>query len=370
MSPELWVTTLATLAFCWTNGFHDASNAIATAVTTRALTPRLAVVLAAVGNLVGGAIGLAVVTELASDLVVVTPEQAGAAVLSAFVVAIAWNLLTWARGMPSSSTHALLAALVGGALALGAVVHWVMVAERVLLPMLASPVLGLLVALGGSVALGRWLERRGGVGEGVCDTREAVDEELHPHHVDRLAARGECRRERGCVRPARLDAEPGRLDAVVECRIRRLPQPWQEADRELRHPTEDPDEGGGVLGELLDPDPGREVGTVGHPLDGAAQREADVVQPGGLDRRHEAVAPVGEQVTSRGVRRLLEGDEPLDDLRPLARRDGQQLGELGRTGGGEVGELTEELDASVVAGQEPQGHESSLSGGRAVTGQA
>jgi PiT family inorganic phosphate transporter len=129
-------------------------------VTTRALTPRIAVVLAAVGNLVGGVIGLAVVTELASDLVVVSAGQATPAVLSAFVVAVAWNLLTWARGMPSSSTHALLAALVGGALALGAVVHWSIVGERVLVPMLLSPVLGLLVALGGTVALGRSLDRR------------------------------------------------------------------------------------------------------------------------------------------------------------------------------------------------------------------
>lgn len=160
MSPELWATTLAALAFCWTNGVHDASNAIATAVTTRALTPRHAVVLASVGNLIGAALGLAVVTELASDLVVVSAAQATGAVLSAFLVAIAWNLLTWARGNPSSSTHALIAALVGGALALGAVVHWSVVAQRVLVPMIASPVLGLLVALGSTIALRHWLERR------------------------------------------------------------------------------------------------------------------------------------------------------------------------------------------------------------------
>ena len=160
MSAELWLIAIVALGFCWTNGFHDASNAIATSVTTRALTPRIAVVLAAVGNLLGAAIGLAVVTELASDLVVVEPDQAPSAVLAAFLVAIAWNLLTWARGLPSSSTHALFAGLVGGALALGAVVHWGIVTERVVLPMLLSPVLGLVAALGGTVALGRWLERR------------------------------------------------------------------------------------------------------------------------------------------------------------------------------------------------------------------
>ena len=160
MTADLWIVVLVALGFCWTNGVHDASNAIATSVTTRALTPRIAVVLAATGNLIGAAVGVAVVTELAGDLVVLPADGVLAAVGSAFVVAIAWNLLTWARGMPSSSTHALLSALAGGALALGAVVHWSTVGQRVVLPMLLSPVLGLLAALGATVALGRWFARR------------------------------------------------------------------------------------------------------------------------------------------------------------------------------------------------------------------
>lgn len=159
MSADLWLVVAVALAFCWTNGFHDASNAIATSVTTRALTPRIAVVLAAVGNLIGAVIGLSVVTELADDLVAIAPGDAAIAVGCAFTVAIAWNLLTWSRGMPSSSTHALFSALVGGALALGAVIHWGAVTTRVVVPMLISPALGLLAALGGTLALRRWMQQ-------------------------------------------------------------------------------------------------------------------------------------------------------------------------------------------------------------------
>ncbi len=174
MAPDLWLIALVAFAFAWTNGFHDASNAIATSVTTRALTRRLSVVLAAVGNLIGAVIGLALVTELASDLVVVGSGGAASAVAAAFVVALGWNLLTWARGMPSSSTHALLAALVGGALTLGGVVHWAAVAQRVAVPMLLSPALGLGVALGLTALLRRWVHRDPAAAPGTADAAPTV----------------------------------------------------------------------------------------------------------------------------------------------------------------------------------------------------
>ena len=104
------------LVFTYTNGFHDTANAIATVVGTKVLTPRQAILLAAVTNLFGAFFGLAVAKTISSGLVeakFITQQV----LICALMSAIAWNLLTWWFGLPSSSSHALIGSLVGAALA-------------------------------------------------------------------------------------------------------------------------------------------------------------------------------------------------------------------------------------------------------------
>ena len=98
------------LVFDYTNGFHDAANAIATSVSTRALTPRVAVTMAAVMNLVGAFLGQAVAETVAETIAAPSGTQGLIVVLGGLTVAIAWNLITWWLGLPSSSTYALTAA--------------------------------------------------------------------------------------------------------------------------------------------------------------------------------------------------------------------------------------------------------------------
>jgi len=137
------------LAFDYTNGFHDAANAIATAVSTRALTPRVALILAAVMNFVGAFLGQKVAQTVSEviDLSGITPPSHGLViVLAGLFGAIAWNLVTWYFGLPSSSSHALIGGLVGAALAAGAVVRWKTIVDKVLIPMVASPLVGITLA--------------------------------------------------------------------------------------------------------------------------------------------------------------------------------------------------------------------------------
>ena len=130
------------LCFDYTNGFHDAANAIATSVSTRALTPRIALVLAAVMNFVGALLGQEVAQTVSE---VISPPAGNAGlivVLAGLLGAIVWNLITWYFGLPSSSSHALIGGLVGAAIAAGALVHWSTILDKVLIPMVVSPLFG------------------------------------------------------------------------------------------------------------------------------------------------------------------------------------------------------------------------------------
>jgi PiT family inorganic phosphate transporter len=134
------------LAFDYTNGFHDAANAIATSVSTRALTPRIALLLAAVMNFAGALLGQEVASTV-SD--VITPPDGShglVVVIAGLVGAITWNLITWYFGLPSSSSHALIGGLVGAALASSSDVAWPAIKEKVLIPMVVSPLVGFAVA--------------------------------------------------------------------------------------------------------------------------------------------------------------------------------------------------------------------------------
>ena len=134
------------LVFDYTNGFHDAANAIATSVSTRALTPRVALLLAAVMNFVGAFLGTKVAKTVFSVLEPPEGEHALVVVLAALLGAISWNLITWYLGLPSSSSHALIGGLVGAGLAGSVAVQWDSVVEKVVYPMLLSPVVGGILA--------------------------------------------------------------------------------------------------------------------------------------------------------------------------------------------------------------------------------
>lgn len=134
------------LFFNYTNGFHDAANAIATSVSTRALTPRVALIMAAVMNFVGAFLGTKVAKTVFSVLEPPSGEHALVVVLAALLGAITWNLTTWYFGLPSSSSHALIGGLVGAGLAGSVAVQWDAVVDKVVIPMLFSPLVGGLLA--------------------------------------------------------------------------------------------------------------------------------------------------------------------------------------------------------------------------------
>jgi PiT family inorganic phosphate transporter len=149
------------LGFDYTNGFHDAANAIATSVSTRALSPRVALLMAAVMNVAGGFLGTSVASTVGSGIIAAPTGEGGlVVVLAALVGAIAWNLVTWYFGMPSSSSHALIGGLVGAALAAAGSVQWSGVLDKVIIPMVVSPVVGLVLAAALMLAL-LWVFRRG-----------------------------------------------------------------------------------------------------------------------------------------------------------------------------------------------------------------
>jgi len=151
--------------FDYTNGFHDAANAIATSVSTRALTPRVALGIAAVGNLIGAFLGQGVAKTVGDGLVSLPNGTSGLGVVFAGVVgAIAWNLITWYFGLPSSSSHALFGGLVGATLfAAGGVVHWSVIIEKVIIPMVLSPAVGFILGAVVMVAI-TWIFRKGNPG--------------------------------------------------------------------------------------------------------------------------------------------------------------------------------------------------------------
>jgi PiT family inorganic phosphate transporter len=135
------------LIFDFTNGFHDAANAIATSISTRALTPRIALGMAAVMNLVGALLGTEVAKTVGSGIIETPTGSHGLVIVSAALIgAIAWNMLTWYYGLPSSSSHALIGGLVGAALSATSGVLWGGVLSKVVVPMILSPLIGFTAA--------------------------------------------------------------------------------------------------------------------------------------------------------------------------------------------------------------------------------
>jgi len=119
MDVGLVVAVILALAFAVTNGLHDAANAIAALVATRAARPKQAIALATFFNLLGPLLVGAAVADTIGGIVTVSPAEATAVIGSGLAAAVAWNLITWRFGLPSSSGHALVGGLVGAALAEG-----------------------------------------------------------------------------------------------------------------------------------------------------------------------------------------------------------------------------------------------------------
>jgi inorganic phosphate transporter, PiT family len=155
----LVVLIAVALGFDFTNGFHDAANAIATSVSTRALTPRAALALAAVFNLAGSLVSVKVANTVGSIITAPETTHGLVVVFAAVAGAIVWNLITWYFGLPSSSSHALIGGLVGAALASGSSVHWAKIVEKVVIPMVVSPLVGFAGAFILMLAI-LWLFRR------------------------------------------------------------------------------------------------------------------------------------------------------------------------------------------------------------------
>lgn len=146
------------LVFDYTNGFHDAANAIATSVSTGALTPRVALAMAAVMNFVGAFLGQQVAQTVSETISPPSGSHGLVIVMAGLLGAITWNLITWYFGLPSSSSHALIGGLVGSAIAAGVGVSWDVVLEKVVIPMILSPLFAFSLAFGVMVAI-MWLFR-------------------------------------------------------------------------------------------------------------------------------------------------------------------------------------------------------------------
>src|SRR6185436_4771999 len=152
---------LLVILFAWVfeyiNGFHDSADAIATVVGTKVLAPRQAIFLAAIANLLGALAGTAVAATVGQGLVD-TRFVTSTTIICGLLAGIAWNLITWYRGLPSSSSHALIGGLLGAVVAaadnnLGAIIWaerapgkpwfaWGGLLYKVIIPMFTSPVLG------------------------------------------------------------------------------------------------------------------------------------------------------------------------------------------------------------------------------------
>src|SRR6478752_3989741 len=147
MTATLVTVIVVALFFDFTNGFHDTANSIATSVSTRAISPRNAVAMSAILNFVGAFLSFKVAATIAKGVVdpaAITLEI----VLAGLVGAIAWNLITWYLGLPSSSSHALIGGVMGAAIMAQGwnAVQWSGLWQKVLKPSLIAPFAGLAVA--------------------------------------------------------------------------------------------------------------------------------------------------------------------------------------------------------------------------------
>ncbi len=150
MHSSLIITILIVflaLAFDFINGFHDTATAVATSITTKALTPKQAIIICCICNFIGAFMGTAVAKTVGDNIVSHTsiPQWV---IMCVLISSIIWNLLTWYFGIPSSSSHALIGALIGGGIAYTMtfnVVNWYNLFHSVILWLILSPLIGFIV---------------------------------------------------------------------------------------------------------------------------------------------------------------------------------------------------------------------------------
>ena len=143
----LVIVVATALAFDFTNGFHDTANVVATSISTRAVGPRRAIAIASVLNFVGAFISLKVADTVGRGFVD-THAVTSTVVFAGLLGAIAWNLMTWYVGLPSSSSHALIGGLVGSVIAASgwsaASGHGIL--TKLVLPAVVSPLVAFFAA--------------------------------------------------------------------------------------------------------------------------------------------------------------------------------------------------------------------------------
>jgi PiT family inorganic phosphate transporter len=148
MEPLLVAVVVTALFFDYTNGFHDAANAVATSISTRAVPPNVALGAAAILNVVGALVSTHVAATLAKGIV--DPESITLPViLGGLVGAIFWNLLTWWWALPSSSSHCLIGGVSGAVIATAGPDHvlWSGILYKVLIPTMLAPLVGFVVGI-------------------------------------------------------------------------------------------------------------------------------------------------------------------------------------------------------------------------------
>jgi PiT family inorganic phosphate transporter len=141
----LVIVVALTLVFDFINGFHDSANAIATVVSTRVMRPTHAVLYGAVLNFIGALLGTEVAATIGSGLVDAASITM-ITVLCTVIAAIVWNLLTWWKGLPTSSSHAIIGSLLGATFFSQSAglenIHLGAFLQKVVVPMVTSPLLG------------------------------------------------------------------------------------------------------------------------------------------------------------------------------------------------------------------------------------
>ena len=156
LTPLLLTVLVLAVAFDYVNGFHDTANAIATSVSTRALRPEHAILMSATANFLGALAGTAVAKTISSGIATTPDGDAGQIIVAAALVgAIAWDLITWRLGIPSSSSHALIGGIIGAVLAASGAGALKVdgIVGLVIFPLVTSPILGVLVGFGFMIVL-------------------------------------------------------------------------------------------------------------------------------------------------------------------------------------------------------------------------
>jgi len=145
LSISVVIVVILALGFDFINGFHDTANSIATSVSTRVLSPRQAIIMSATLNLIGALMSSKVAHTIANGLVDSSMIKVQYVIIATLIASIVWDLITWYIAIPSSSSHALIGALIGSSIAYSgglSIVKWKGVLDKVIIPLITSPIAG------------------------------------------------------------------------------------------------------------------------------------------------------------------------------------------------------------------------------------